>query len=229
MIQRPLHFSTLIFLAALVLSACTPPRPSGDLNNSGSDSFSLESETTGDAVLGNQAESVSENGANPERKTMKTLADFEQIEATQAIFKTNKGEIVMDLYTEKAPLTTTNFLNLIKEGFYDGIVFHRIIPDFMAQVGDPLTKEPGMEGRWGTGNPGYSIADEFDPSLKHDSEGILSMANSGPNTGGSQIFITYEATPWLDGKHAVFGKVVEGMDVLRTLEIGDKIIAATYR
>jgi cyclophilin family peptidyl-prolyl cis-trans isomerase len=117
----------------------------------------------------------------------------------------------------------------VKSGYYNGIKFHRIIPDFMAQVGDPLTKDDSQKALWGTGGPGYTIADEFEPTLKHDSEGIVSMANAGPNTGGSQFFITYEATPWLDGHHAVFGKVTKGMDVLRKLEIGDQIVKVTYK
>jgi peptidyl-prolyl cis-trans isomerase B (cyclophilin B) len=160
---------------------------------------------------------------------MKTIKDFEAIAATQVTLTTTKGEMTFDLFRDKAPLTTANFLNLIKDGFYDGIVFHRVIPDFMAQVGDPLTKEPGMEARWGTGGPGYQIADEFDPELKHDKTGVLSMANSGPNTGGSQFFITHEATPWLDGKHTVFGEITEGTEVLSQIEKGDKILSVSYK
>ena len=160
---------------------------------------------------------------------MKTINDFTPIEGNQVIFNTTKGDITIDLYRDKAPLTTLNFLTLIKDGFYDGIVFHRVIEDFMAQVGDPLTKEDGKEAMWGTGGPGYSIVDEFDASLKHDGPGVLSMANSGPNTGGSQIFITHLATPWLDGKHAIFGKVSAGLDVLMTIEKGDKINSVTIK
>ncbi|MCB9813016.1 MAG: peptidylprolyl isomerase [Pseudomonadales bacterium] len=164
-----------------------------------------------------------------QKNTYKTIDDFKKIDATQAVFETSKGTIVLDLFREKAPLTTANFLDLIDSGFYDGIIFHRVIPGFMAQVGDPFTKEPGRENEWGMGGPNYRIMDEFDPELKHDSAGILSMANSGPNTGGSQIFITYAATPHLDGKHAVFGKLVEGMKVLESIEVGDKIVRASYR
>lgn len=154
---------------------------------------------------------------------MKTLADFAPITATSATITTTKGEIVIELYQDKAPLTVANFATLAQDGYYEGIKFHRIIPDFMAQVGDPLTKDDAQQARWGTGGPGYTIADEFHPDLKHDAAGIVSMANAGPNTGGSQIFITYEPTPWLDGKHAVFGKVTAGMEVLTALEIGDAI------
>ncbi len=126
-----------------------------------------------------------------------------------AVFDTSKGEFKVELFEDKALITTKNFIDLVSKGFYDGLIFHRVIDEFMIQGGDP-------DGD-GTGGPGYAIKDEFHPSLKHNSEGILSMANSGPNTGGSQFFITLVPTPWLDGKHAVFGKVVEGMDVVKAI------------
>jgi peptidyl-prolyl cis-trans isomerase B (cyclophilin B) len=160
---------------------------------------------------------------------MKTITDFQPIEAAEATLHTSKGDITFKLFRDKAPLTTLNFLSLAKEGFYDGVVFHRVIADFMAQVGDPLSKDAGKKAMWGTGGPGYSIADEFDDELTHSKPGIVSMANSGPNTGGSQFFITYEATPWLDGKHAVFGEVTSGMDVLEKIEIGDTITSVSYK
>ncbi len=131
-------------------------------------------------------------------------------ENRHAVVETNHGTIRIELFEERAPETTKNFIDLAEDGFYDGVVFHRVIEDFMIQGGDP-------EGT-GRGGPGYTIDDEFHPELRHDAEGILSMANAGPNTGGSQFFITLKATPWLDDKHAVFGQVVEGMDVVR--EIG---------
>ncbi len=127
-----------------------------------------------------------------------------------AVFDTNHGTFKVELFEDKAPTTAGNFITLAGNGFYDGLVFHRVIEEFMIQGGDPNGD--------GTGGPGYKIDDEFGEGLKHDSEGILSMANSGPDTGGSQFFITLVPTPWLDGKHAIFGKVVEGMDVVR--EIG---------
>jgi peptidyl-prolyl cis-trans isomerase B (cyclophilin B) len=160
---------------------------------------------------------------------MKTLQDFEPIEASQLTITTTKGDMTFTLFRNEAPLTTINFLSLAKEGFYDGIIFHRVIENFMAQVGDPLTKDPGMEARWGTGGPGYQIADEFHPELSHDKAGLLSMANSGPNTGGSQFFITHEATPWLDGKHAIFGEITDGIEVLNQIEQGDKILSISYQ
>lgn len=126
-----------------------------------------------------------------------------------ALFETSKGNFRIELFEDKAPITTKNFITLVNKGFYNGLIFHRVIDGFMIQGGDPSGN--------GTGGPGYRIADEFHPSLRHSAEGILSMANAGPNTGGSQFFITLKATPWLDNKHAVFGKVTEGMDVVRAI------------
>lgn len=124
-----------------------------------------------------------------------------------ALFETNMGNFRIELYEDKAPNTAHNFMSLATKGFYDGLVFHRVIDGFMIQGGDPKGN--------GTGGPGYAIKDEFHPALKHSAEGIVSMANAGPNTGGSQFFITLAPTPWLDNKHAIFGKVIEGMDVVR--------------
>jgi cyclophilin family peptidyl-prolyl cis-trans isomerase len=123
--------------------------------------------------------------------------------------QTNQGAFSIELFEDKAPKTTQNFIDLTEKGFYDGIVFHRVISGFMIQGGCPSGT--------GTGGPGYNIPDEFHPELKHTEAGILSMANAGPNTGGSQFFVTLDATSWLDGKHAIFGKVVDGMDVIRTI------------
>ena len=125
-------------------------------------------------------------------------------------FTTNKGVFVAQMFEEKAPQTTKNFIELTEKGFYDGLIFHRVIDGFMIQGGDPTGTRRG--------GPGYRIQDEFGEGLAHDSEGILSMANAGPNTGGSQFFITLAPTPWLNGRHAIFGKIVKGMDVVR--EIG---------
>lgn len=126
-------------------------------------------------------------------------------------FTTNKGVFVAEMFEDKAPLTTKNFIELVEKGFYDGIIFHRVIDGFMIQGGEPTGS--------GMGGPGYKIKDEFGEGLKHDDEGILSMANAGPNTGGSQFFITLAPTPWLNGHHAIFGKVVEGMDVVRLIGV----------
>jgi cyclophilin family peptidyl-prolyl cis-trans isomerase len=126
-----------------------------------------------------------------------------------ARIETDKGEMLIELFADKAPKTVNNFVFLSRQGFYDGIIFHRVIANFMAQGGDPTGT--------GTGGPGYKFEDEFDPNLKHDKPGMLSMANAGPNTNGSQFFITHVPTPWLDNKHSIFGQVSEGMDVLMAI------------
>ena len=123
-----------------------------------------------------------------------------------AILTTDIGDIKVRLFADKAPVTVNNFVFLATEGFYDDTVFHRVIPDFMAQGGDPTGT--------GMGGPGYKFKDEFHKDLKHSKAGILSMANSGPNSNGSQFFITFVPTPWLDNKHTVFGEVIEGMDIV---------------
>jgi len=123
-----------------------------------------------------------------------------------ARLKTGKGDIIVELFADKAPRTVNNFVFLSREGFYNNTTFHRVIKDFMIQGGDPTGT--------GRGGPGYRFQDEFHPDLKHDGPGVLSMANAGPNTNGSQFFITHVATPWLDGKHSVFGRVIAGMDVV---------------
>ena len=140
-------------------------------------------------------------------------------ERATATFDTSMGSFKVELFTDLAPVTAQNFIDLSKKGFYNGVIFHRVIADFMIQGGDPTGT--------GMGGPGYSIPDEFGPGLIHNKPGILSMANAGPNTGGSQFFITLVPTPWLDGRHAIFGAVVEGMDVVNAIGItktgpGDK-------
>ncbi|HEY2981429.1 MAG TPA: peptidylprolyl isomerase [Anaerolineales bacterium] len=127
----------------------------------------------------------------------------------KAKMETDKGTLVLDLYADKAPKTVNNFVFLAREGYYEGVIFHRVIANFMVQGGDPTGK--------GSGGPGYTFGDEFDPTLKHDRPGVLSMANAGPGTNGSQFFITHVPTPHLDGKHSVFGQVVDGIDVLMSI------------
>lgn len=138
-----------------------------------------------------------------------------------ATIRTNKGSIRLKLFPDKAPLTVLNLVNLSKRGFYNNLKFHRVIPDFMIQGGCPLGT--------GTGGPGYRFKDEFSPGLKHDKPGILSMANAGPNTNGSQFFITYVPTPWLDNRHSIFGEVVDETDqkVVDSIATGDTIITIT--
>jgi cyclophilin family peptidyl-prolyl cis-trans isomerase len=126
-----------------------------------------------------------------------------------AVFETSMGTFKVELFSDLAPLTAGNFIALAEKGFYNGVIFHRVIDRFMIQGGDPTGT--------GTGGPGYTIPDEFGEGLKHDKPGILSMANAGPSTGGSQFFVTLVPTPWLDGKHAIFGAVVEGMDIVEAI------------
>jgi cyclophilin family peptidyl-prolyl cis-trans isomerase len=130
-----------------------------------------------------------------------------------AVLVTSQGTVRVRLFAEEAPETVNNFVFLARDGYFDGTTFHRVIKDFMVQGGDPTGT--------GAGGPGYRIADEFHPELRHDKPGVLSMANAGPNTGGSQFFITHVATPWLDDRHAVFGEVVEGMDVVNSIRERD--------
>ncbi len=131
---------------------------------------------------------------------------------TVAVIKTNMGTIEIELFKDKAPRTVENFAGLAKKGYYNGVIFHRVIDGFMIQGGDPTGTGRGGESFWGG-----KFKDEFHPDLKHDSPGILSMANAGPNTNGSQFFITLVPTPHLDGRHSVFGKVINGMDVVRAI------------
>ncbi len=123
--------------------------------------------------------------------------------------RTTLGDVRLEIYRDRAPKTAENFLGLTRKGFYTGLTFHRVIPGFMVQTGCPKGD--------GTGGPGYTIPDEFGPGLRHDGPGVVSMANAGPNTGGSQFFITLVPTPWLDGKHAIFGHVRSGQDVVEKM------------
>ena len=143
----------------------------------------------------------------------------ENVRDVEIILKTNRGDIEATLYATKTPVTVANFLNLAKRGFYDGLTFHRVIPDFMIQGGDPAGN--------GTGGPGYKFEDEIHRTLRHAHGGIFSMANSGPRTNGSQFFITHGPTAWLDGKHTVFGKVTKGMRVVDMIRQRDVIESIT--
>lgn len=138
------------------------------------------------------------------------------VEDIKITLKTSRGDIKGTLFASQVPVTVANFLNLASRGYYDGIVFHRVISDFMIQGGDPTGT--------GMGGPGYQFEDEFVPGLKHDKPGIFSMANAGPQTNGSQFFITHVPTPHLDGRHSVFGEVTEGQDVVDGIAQGDEII-----
>lgn len=141
--------------------------------------------------------------SNPPALTIDTKKSY------TAVLHTDKGDIKLELFADKTPKTVNNFVFLAQQGFFDGTFFHRVIADFMVQGGDPTGT--------GRGGPGYRFADEFHPSLRHNKPGMLSMANAGPGTNGSQFFITHVPTPWLDNKHSVFGQVVEGMDVVNSI------------
>ena len=173
--------------------------------------------TTGIALVmvilgsGTAAWSAEKNIQKREAKTMNA--------PLTAVIQTTKGDIKLALFPDKAPLTVLNFVNLSKRGYYNGLTFHRVIPNFMIQGGCPFGT--------GRGGPGYQFKDEFSPDLKHSKPGILSMANAGPSTNGSQFFITHVPTPWLDGKHTIFGEVVSEKDqqVVNSIVAGDKINA----
>lgn len=161
-----------------------------------------------------KVEAYGENDSLIEQIEKNNLTEINQTEennmaGTFVLLETTMGNMKIKLYEDKAPMTAKNFKDLVQKGFYDGTIFHRVIKNFMIQGGDPTGT--------GMGGPGYKIKDEFGPGLKHDRKGLLSMANAGPNTGGSQFFITLVPTPWLDGKHAIFGELVEGIDVLEKI------------
>jgi len=145
-------------------------------------------------------------------ETKETQTKEESKEMTVAVIKTNMGTIEIELFAKETPKTVENFVGLANKGYYNGVIFHRVIDNFMIQGGDPTGTGRGGDSFWGG-----KFADEIVPALKHDQPGILSMANAGPNTNGSQFFITLVATPWLDGKHTVFGKVIAGMDVVSAI------------
>jgi peptidyl-prolyl cis-trans isomerase B (cyclophilin B) len=182
-----------------------------------------------DKPLASNAPATPAPPASPEPATVqRTSGTNETLERNnplsqdlEAVIETNKGKINITLFASKTPITVANFTNLAKRGYYDGLAFHRVIEDFMVQGGCPLGT--------GTGSPGYQFGDEFVTELKHDKPGILSMANSGPATNGSQFFITHVPTPWLDGKHTVFGAVKSDADqeVINAINKGDNIISVT--
>jgi cyclophilin family peptidyl-prolyl cis-trans isomerase len=148
--------------------------------------------------------------SNPSGPPTGALDTSKQYSAT---FRTQRGQFSVELFADDAPLTVENFINLARAGFYDGTTFHRVIPGFMAQGGDPTGT--------GRGGPGYQFGDEFSPRRRHDAAGVLSMANAGPGTNGSQFFITFGPTPHLDDRHTVFGRVTDGMDVVRSIRERD--------
>ncbi|NOX65732.1 MAG: peptidylprolyl isomerase [Chlorobi bacterium] len=164
---------------------------------------------SGDKTTTEETNKKSLNKAEEKVKELMNLKDNEKLVAT---IKTNMGDIEIELFARRVPKTVENFVGLATTGKYDNVIFHRVIPDFMLQGGDPTGTGSGGESFWGG-----KFEDEFNTSLHHDKPGILSMANAGPNTNGSQFFITLVPTPWLDGKHSIFGEVIGGMDVVEAI------------
>lgn len=164
------------------------------------------------ACGGMSSEDNKQNTTNNQQKETSQMTELKKDSITIGVIQTNMGTIEIELYADKAVKTVENFAGLANKGYYNGIIFHRVIDNFMIQGGDPTGTGMGGESIWGK-----SFEDEVNTGLKHESEGILSMANAGPNTNGSQFFITLKDTPWLNGKHTVFGKVIAGMDVVKAI------------
>lgn len=189
-------------LLLLILIACAQPAKVSDettideIEKVSTEVKEMEKEAQEIELIENVSAEIADTLLPTEEKNMNTIVELQ----------TTMGTMKIKLFDDKAPKTVQNFKDLVNKGFYDGTVFHRVIKNFMIQGGDPKGT--------GTGGPGYNIKDEFGAGLTHSKKGILSMANAGPNSGGSQFFITLIATPWLDGKHAIFGELAEGVDVL---------------
>ncbi len=175
------------------------------IKGQGAQTLSYDQYSTGTQTPASETPNTPNTTTNPNQKIMK------------ATLHTTKGDIGIELFTAEAPNTTANFTKLAKAGFYDGTKFHRVIKSFMIQGGDPLSKDDAMSARWGTGGPGYQFADEI-RATNHNEVGTISMANSGPNTNGSQFFINTAPNNFLDSKHTTFGKVVSGMEVVAAIE-----------
>lgn len=223
-----------VILGSVLLLGCAEQATEGGTGSDASDSASNENTATEtEAAAGNTAAETADAGSAADDAAAETAATSDTAVETQetemadaggeliATMSTNKGDIHLRLFPDEAPITVANFVNLAQRKFYDGIVFHRVISDFMIQGGDP-------DGT-GRGGPGYQFEDEFDSSLRHSKPGILSMANSGPGTNGSQFFVTHVPTAHLDGKHTIFGEVVGSDDqvVVDAIRKGDKIISLT--
>lgn len=164
-------------------------------------------------ILSACSHTVAPKAEKKEAASVAPVQEEETVQQVSVVLKTNKGDIAVELFPERAPITVANFLKLAGENFYDGVKFHRVMPDFMIQTGDPNSKDDDWSDD-GRGGPGYTFADEVSPSDQLV-KGTVAMANSGPNTNGSQFFIvTAESTPWLNGKHTIFGRVTEGMDIV---------------
>ena len=207
--RRGTYAATLILLMLVFgLSACAPTTPAAEEPPPATEEAPQPAEGTAGAL-----EPTERNGMydGPPEVTIDSSLTY------HAIFKTEKGDMRIRLFAEEAPLTVSNFIFLARDGFYNGTQFHRVLENFMAQGGDPTGS--------GAGGPGYQFQDEFVASLQFDRAGLLAMANAGPNTNGSQFFITFAETPWLNGNHTIFGEIVEGMDVLQSISLRDPMAA----
>ncbi|MFZ4590808.1 MAG: peptidylprolyl isomerase [Ignavibacteria bacterium] len=198
MFNKSIYYLMVFFFAFAVIAGCGKEEPKQKTE-----------EKKQEPVKQQTTETKQDTAKDVKKEDVKTDAKKDGKKMDYVEFETTMGNFKVKLYSDKAPLTTSNFRNLVEKSFFDGIIFHRVIDGFMIQGGDPTGT--------GTGGSGVKIQDEFGPGLKHSKEGILSMANAGPNTGTSQFFITLAATPHLDGKHAVFGEIVEGMDVVKKI------------
>ena len=203
-------YSASLFLLLLVfaLSACAPPTPAADDPPPPVEEEPQPAEGTAGALEPNDRNGMYDDPPEVSIDSSKTY---------HAIFKTEKGDMRIRLFAEEAPMTVNNFIFLARDGFYNDTQFHRVLENFMAQGGDPTGT--------GAGGPGYQFQDEFVASLQFDRAGLLAMANAGPNTNGSQFFITFAETPWLNGNHTIFGEIVEGMDVLMSISLRDPMAA----
>ncbi|HWG92226.1 MAG TPA: peptidylprolyl isomerase, partial [Candidatus Thermoplasmatota archaeon] len=206
--MRRVTFLLAVLLVAAALAGCAEPAPTPPKDSTTPDN--LPSNCTPGQV-GNPGNATGDQAAKP-----------------RVLLATSAGNITVELFVEQAPLTAQNFLDLVGDCFYVGTKFHRVIDGFMIQGGDPNTKTADVN-TWGRGGPTTRIQDEFHPSLRHEGEGLLSMANSGADTGGSQFFITLGSTPHLDDRHAIFGRVVEGMDVVKAIGKSPVVNAQTNR
>jgi peptidyl-prolyl cis-trans isomerase B (cyclophilin B) len=216
LIHRVLPIGTsLVVTAAIASLAAAEPAANGAAQPQAARAAATETKTDPMKQIDDFIAKQNVDKSKPDWRTKLSkppVATFEKGQKVFWILDTNKGQVKVALMPDVAPMHVTSTIYLTRLGFYDGLAFHRVIPGFMAQGGDPLGN--------GTGGPGYQYAGEFSPAAKHDGPGVLSMANAGPNTDGSQFFLTFTATPYLDGKHTVFGKVSSGLEVLRTLEKG---------
>ncbi|WP_034386062.1 peptidylprolyl isomerase [Deinococcus sp. YIM 77859] len=227
--KQPASLLTALLTAVLLLTSCQKEESGATTDTTGE---TAQTETTQtDATKTAASSSVTQPGPVPAGYTVvpplsdkpvrsfKAAPEFTLQDGRDyyALIDTSKGQILVDLYEKETPVTVNNFVTLARHHFYDGTRFHRVIEGFMAQGGDPLSADESKKAQWGTGGPGYSFADEFREKLTFDSPGLLAMANSGPATNGSQFFITFVPTDFLNGKHTIFGKVVQGDDVLPKL------------